>query len=111
MIIDGVDVTQYEIISMTDLSDVTISDIVDNDLLQYNLSTGEWENVTIGSLNTNFVPYDGATKDVNLGANILSVDSDIKIALNGIGGNTYLIYNSGADQLELWKGGVLQVSW
>ncbi len=41
----------------------------------------------------------------------VSVPSNTKVALNGADGDTYIIYNSSADQVEIWKGGVLQTSW
>ena len=41
----------------------------------------------------------------------ISVPSNTKILLDGENGDSYLIYNSTLDQMEIWKGGVLQVSW
>jgi hypothetical protein len=41
----------------------------------------------------------------------ISVPSDTKVVLNGAGGNTYIIYNSTSGNVEIYKGGVLQVSW
>ena len=39
------------------------------------------------------------------------VDSDTNFPLNGVGGNTYLKYNSTTKKLELWVGGVKQGEW
>jgi len=50
VIIDGVDKTHVEIISFNDLSDVAITSVADNDLIQFNSTSGEWENITVASL-------------------------------------------------------------
>lgn len=49
-ILDGVDKSHVEIISFNDLSDVTITKVADNDIAQFNSTSGEWENVTVAVL-------------------------------------------------------------
>lgn len=88
IIIDGVDKSNSEITSLTELSDVTITSVADNDLLQFNSGSGEWENVTITSLNDTYVPYVGATTDVTLGANSIFMDLTEKLDI-GAGITTY----------------------
>lgn len=39
------------------------------------------------------------------------VNEDVKFRFSGIGGNTYLVFNSSTDKLELWVNGVKKAQW
>ena len=59
IIIDGVDKSNSEITSLTELSDVTITSVANDNLLQFNSTSGEWENVT-------FASFEGTIDHVNI---------------------------------------------
>jgi len=39
------------------------------------------------------------------------VNEDVKLRFTGIGGNTYLVFNSSTNKLELWVNGAKKAQW
>jgi len=81
--------TQWVVISMLaldDLSDVSATTPSNGQVLAYNTGTGKWEALTLPSL-SGYVPYVGATQDVNLDTFKLSASS---VYIEGTNGNGHL---------------------
>jgi len=51
---------------LAELADVTLAGLADNDILQYDSVTSKWNNTAFASIG--FVPYTGATANLDLGA-------------------------------------------
>ena len=64
IILDGVDMTNVEVTSLNDLSDVTITSVADNELLAFDSGTGEWINQTPteAGLDSVYVRVDGTVE-------------------------------------------------
>lgn len=81
--------TQWVVISMLaldDLSDVSATTPSNGQVLAYNTGTGKWEAYTLPSL-SGYVPYVGATQDVDLDTFKLSASS---VYIEGTSGNGHL---------------------
>lgn len=71
--------------SVADINDINISGIADGDLLQYVSANSRWENKTVSTVMSGYVPYTGATGDVNLGTHKLLTTGDIGTSGSRIG--------------------------
>jgi len=79
---------------LADLNDVTIAAVGDNEVLAYNNATSEWINQTAAEAGlataAGWVPYAGATGDVNLGAHNLITTGYVDATSFYIGGSKVL---------------------
>lgn len=74
--------------NLNDLNDVTITSVVDNQILQYNSGTGEWENVTLASIPSSLndlsdVTLSGSEAKGSLLVNNNSVFVNVAVGSNG----------------------------
>jgi len=60
-------------------------------------------------LNTDPSPQLAANLDSN--SNDVEVTAGNKVVFDGVGGNTYLTYNSTTNKLEVWVDGVKKMQW
>jgi len=84
---------------LAELADVTLAGLADNDILQYDSVTSKWNNTAFASIG--FVPYTGATANLDLGAFDFTTTGNI--TGNGITDNgltvSLAVYTDGSKQL------------
>lgn len=97
--------SMLDIVRLAQLFDVNIAAPVNGDALVYNSATGRWVNGSTIPGGGPFVPYTGATADVDLGARNLKMPSGViqdALSTSSLSPNARQLYNESGTTVAQW---------